>query len=472
VVEGSFMRDGDAWPYWRHYEDRHIPVRLAAESAQDRVVATNGRLAAFVAGGADLSMSSAVAFFPPALGARVEHAQVDARMTGGRTFLISREGAESIGLPPHVDLDLGALGWGDGRLRCRLEVKGAGTVFARTKIDPLRLGMVWQNDPVLQAAYDASRFPPDPPAILASLGLYLKTNLGGQSEGYARHAVEASAALLGRSSVKFAPVWMAVAQSPTVVENMHRMNVALPIGRRSFGDTPVVELRFSPGTVRAIYFDNVYEDDDLRYLASRVSRDEAERAESLDRFILDTRHYLDLLPATTTRTEEGFHWIKVGDINEKFKPDSSGEYAAAERYRRDRNAWYLAKDQVVVRRVGPFFTDMEGFFGRDRGFLSRTPEDLRFHHELFVLTVLRDHSRVCTQLAVASGLLDSATPVAGGRRRAQRAVVERIVCAVNESTYLALEIGVRTVRLDVRYANIPGLEHRYEFDRERLGERY
>ena len=43
---------------------------------------------------------------------------------------------------------------------------------------------------------------------------------------------------------------------------------------------------------------------------------------------------------------------------------------------------------------------------------------------------------------------------------------------MNESAHLALEFGVRTVRLDVHYANVPGLEHRYEFDREQLGERY
>jgi hypothetical protein len=466
------MREDDAWPYWRHYDDRHTAVRLAAEPAGDRVVATNTRLPDFAAGDAHLSRSSGASFFPPALAGRVEHAEIDAQMSGGRTFLIPDDAARALGLPPHVDLDLAALRWGDGRLRCRLEVKGAGTVFARTKLDPLRLGMVWQDHPALQATYDASRSPPDPPAVMASLGLYLKTNLGGQSEGYARHAVAASAALLGRSRVKFAPVWMAVAQSPGVVENMRRMNVALPIGPGTFAGTPAVELRFSPGTVRALYFDNVHADDDLRYLASRVSGDEAERAESLDRFIGDTRHYIDLLPATTTRTEEGFHWIKVGDISEKFKPDSRGEYSAAERYRRDRNAWYLAKDQVVVRRVGAFFTDMEGFFGRDRGFLSRTPEDLRFHHELFALTVLRDHGRVCTQLAVAGELLRSATLSAGDRRRAQRAVLARLARAVNESAHLALEIGVRTVRLDVHYANVPGLEHRYEFDREQLGERY
>jgi hypothetical protein len=472
VLEGSFMREDDAWPYWRHYEDRHMAVTLAAEPAGNRVFAVNDRLDAFAAGPLAPSASVGASFFPPALGGGVEHARVDARMSGGRTFLIAEEGARRLGLPPHVDLDLGALGWGEGHLRCRLEVKGAGTAFARTKLDPLRLGMVWQDRPDLRAAYDASRTPPDPPPVMASLGLYLKTNLGGQSEGYARHAVGASAALLGRSRVRFAPVWMAVAQSSSVVENMRRMNVALPIGPGTFAGTPAVELRFSPGSVRALYFDNVHEDERLRELAVRVSTDAAERADSLGRFIGATRDYLELLPCTTTWSEEGFHWIKVGDINEKFKPDSRGDHSAAERYRRDRNAWYLAKDQVVVRRLGPFFTDMEGFFGRDRGFLSRTPEDLRFHHELFALTVLRDHGRICTQLAVACELLDSAAPSAGGRRRAQRAVMDRLVHAVNESPDLALEIGERRVRLDVRYARVPGLEQRYDLDRAWLGERY
>jgi len=218
-------------------------------------------------------------------------------------------------------------------------------------------------------------------ALVSTRADFMKRNLGGQSERYSRHAVAASQNLLGRSRIKFVPTWIAMAQSATAQENLNRVSQSLPVSEPLHVGRWTCELRFTPSTVRALYFTATGSDEHLARLCSRVSRDPAELELTLGEMIADVRHHLEVLACTTQPSiSVGFDWIKVGDINELFRPNAKGQFYDAEAYRQKKSAWFLAKDDVIVRRYGKFFADMESYFGRDVGFHSDCEELLWFHH--------------------------------------------------------------------------------------------
>lgn len=467
VIQGSYMRDGDVVPWWRFYRDQYVAARLAASPAPDLVVAHNERLRDFVA---DPSALDAVphAFFPPALSAGTGATFVDALMTGGRTFQVSERGALALGLPPHVHLDLTALGWGSGLLEARLEVKGAGTLTDRTRLSPARLEALLAENPPLRATYRAWSVDGYPPQLMMSTSNFAKRELGAQSERYGRQAVEASRVQLGTSRVKFVPAWLAVAQPPAVRANVAFVSRALHEDAFPYDHRPTCELRFSPSTVRAAYFDTVDGDDDLVGLCDRVARQESELEETLHEMTGDAARYLEGLALSTMPLGDGFAWIKIGDVNEIFEPDEDGRYSNAEEFRRRRVAWLFAKDEVVVRRAGKFFTDMESYFGKDVGYASK-PHELSLHHELYTLAALRDNIRVCTRFALGCAL-SRGRPVSAARRRAIMAgVVARIMAGVRAVPLLHVELTENTCVVELRYAQL-GRTARFVLPREELAE--
>ncbi|MCB1054139.1 MAG: hypothetical protein KDD11_01340 [Acidobacteria bacterium] len=466
------MRDGDVAPYWGYYDDRFLRTRLAAEPADDRVVARNDDLAEWTTTPGALGGVGNTSFFPPALAAGVRrHSVHEVTMTGGRTFLLSREASRKLGFP-ELALDLDRLGWGHGSLEVRLEVKGAGTLFERTRIGQTELERLLATEPELRATYESECHGLGPPVLMSSRAEYLKRNIGGQSERFARHAVETSARLLGRSAIKFVPVWAAVAQSPRVHRNLDLVSGAVDPEQPRWPGSWVTELRLTPSSVRALYFDKVETDEHLVQLCRRVSEDPGELAEAGEEILADARRHLELLAASTRPAEPGAcYWIKVGDINEKFKLDPRGRPLEAERFRRQRIAWFFAKDEVVVRRVGKFFVDMEGFFGRDLGFRS-AEADLDFHHRLTVLAILRDHNRIATRFRLAVLLAEGRKMADVSRRQLQKDVMAELVETINRSPLVTFGLGRTEAEVILEHPALGGQRHRYLLPRDELAEWY
>lgn len=471
-IPGSYMQVGDVAPYWSYYEDVFLRVRLGAEPAAGRILARNDALAEWTTTPGVLDRVPAASFFPPALAAGVRGYRThEATMTGGRTFLLSREASRELGFPD-LALDLDRLGWGCGSLEVRLEVKGAGTLFGRTRLGQTELERALAAEPELRSTYEAQCRGLEPPVLMSSLAEYLKRNIGGQSERFARHAVETSARLLGRSAIKFVPVWAAVAQSSAVQRNLDLVSRAVDPEQPLWRGPWVNELRLTPGSVRAVYFDKAETDEHLRQLCRRVSEEPDELEQTQVEILADARRHLELL-ATSTRPADagGCYWIKVGDINEKFKRDPRSRPLEAERFRRQRIAWFFAKDEIVVRRVGKFFVDMEGFFGKDVGFLSPEAE-LDFHHRLTVLAILRDHNRIATRFRLATLLAEGRKVPESARRQLRREVMAKLVETVNRSPVVGLGLGRREVEVTLEHPSLGGRKHRYLLPREELAEWY
>jgi hypothetical protein len=467
------MREGDVAAYWPAYADRFLRVSLAAAPAGGLLRAQSTELPDYLTPDATLRDVKPWSFFPPLLGAGVAAAvPCEAIMTGGRTFLLTEEGADSVGFPRRLYLDLERLGWGQGALEVRPEVKGAGTLFERTRISRARLEALLPENPVLQSAYERLSSSGVPPVLLCSLGMYLKRILGGQDGIYGAHDVRVSNALLRGSTIKYVPVWTVASYPEDVVRNLEFVSRALmddtPLCDRTF----VNEVRFTPGTIRAIYFDTAETDDQLMLLCRRISESRAELSTTWSEMVEDAGRYLETIAASTEETPEGYAWVKAGDINEVFKPNAHGLYDEAYDYRhRKKIAWFLAKDEVVVRRLGKVFADMEGYWGGTTRFKSADRATLRFHHDLYGLMVLRDHVRVCTAFRVGLDLLDRGRCDARRRAALQAETCARIVDAVQRRPNLKLVLGDTCATLHIYYPRL-GFSEEHVYPRWQLREKY
>jgi hypothetical protein len=433
------------------------------------VVARNSALSAFLSPSVDIDRLRVYAFFPPALRGSLRRVRiVDALKSGGRTFLLGHRSASALGLPPTLYLELSRLGWGSGRLELRPEVKGAGTDFFRSKIDTSRLRDVLRRHPALRQTI------PSPLEIFSSLAVFEDRNVGGQELTFGQHSVNVSTTMLGISEIKFAPAWVCVRQPAGVAKNLAIVSAAIPPHEPLFDKPTVSEIRFTPGTVRAVYFDHAESDEQLVGLCHRVSDSVDEVEEALDNMIMDARRYLDLLGSSTAREVNGhFSWTKIGDISLEFRRDQYGLPRRAHEYKNVmRNAWYLAKDEVVVRCIGKVFTDMESFRAAPSRYRATSPTELWFQHELFVLNVLRDHLRVCTQLSVAVQLARGKRVGYSMRCGLQKRVIRLLLAAINSSSLVGFELGARIGTLTVRYPQLDGIVRRFHFLRGQIGERY
>jgi hypothetical protein len=400
-------------------------------------MACNEQLSQYLLEEDALQKMNAFSFFPPALAGGVEAVQsIRTIMSGGRTYLLGENACEALGWPSVLHLDLNRVGWGHGLLELRPEVKGAGTLFERTWLSPDRLERLLRAHPQL-------------PTLMSSRAEFMKRNVGGQSERNGRQAVAASAARLGNSPIKFVPVWRLVAQSSTVESNLSVVSQALADEVGRYTGSWNCEIRLTPGTVRAVYFDTAESDEELAGLCSRVSNERGDLEPTLAEMITDARRYLEIVARTTMPSGDGFTWVKIGDINETFATEREMRH-----FRDDRCAWYFAKDEIVVRQLGKFFTDMESYFGKDVGFRSASAAQMRLHHEHFALAVLRDHLRVCAQFLIGGERLAGRRHSHKGRRARAKEIRRLIFSALNGSSHLSIENRSDGVALEICY---PGL---------------
>ncbi len=470
--KGSFLPDNTEVMYWKHYDDRFLKVNLHVCPADERVKELGKNYLRYVDTGLSGSTTPIYSFTPPALSTQNERVEVQAQMTGGRTFLINPASVNQLGMVKDVAfLDLSSLGWGNGKLELQLEVKGAGTLFERTKIQKARLLELLKSRPDLERSFFDSIVPSLGEPIYSTLSTYLKRNIGGQSERYANHAVRASESQLGKSKIKFTPTWASVAWPDETFENLSFISQASDTPH--YQGVPCNELRWTPSNIRALYFETAASDQQLCEIVRAISTNMSELVETHDQLLLDAKRHLELISCSTIEIpSEGFYWIKIGDINEKFVRSAEGEYAAAMDYRSKRYGWFLIKDEVVVNLVGKFFTDMEGFFGKDIGFLSETDDLLRMHHELAVLCILRDHFRLCVQFKKAMHLMETGTISDSKMRKLELATLRELTTSINSSECIHISITNLHIHISLAYPEVGSLINDFAIPREEIAERY
>ena len=135
-INGSYMKNGDQILYWKYKDgpypvrnvttalpdDLHINVKLAAIPIDTPVIAVNPELYNFILQKEYLDTWQPFVFLPTTLAAGIkDYKIIDAQMSGGRTFLLSKEAAIDLKLPHKIYLKLDELGWGK---RQRLSTAG------------------------------------------------------------------------------------------------------------------------------------------------------------------------------------------------------------------------------------------------------------------------------------------------------------------------------------------------------------
>jgi len=379
-----------------------------------------------------------------------------------------------LGVPPVLHLDLHKLGWGMGRLQLRPEVKGGGCSFKDTSLDLKKLVSVLRKRPGLRTSFDRFAVAPNShPPIFGSLAEIEDRSAGAQAEGFGIHAVRASSALLGSSRLKFIPAWLCVRQPEWYMRNLSIVSSALPDGCPRCLHPLVTEIRYTAGSVRAVYFENAASDEELRLLCRRVSPGGEQLALTLSSMIEDCRHYLEVL-ATSTRRErtDEYRWTKIGDISLEFRRDNHARRTRAAEYKNAAcRAWYLAKDEIIVSGLGKFFIDMESFRIDPASYRAGSIEELLFQHELFVLNVLRDHARICVQFLIAMETFNAHYLPPRERRHLQRHIIEEMTAAINRSSMLHLHFGTNSTELTLYYPNLRR-DYCYRFIRGQIRERY
>ena len=368
---GSYMGEDDIFPYWnsKSYDSRLLPnkistkyrvdcdqfpyVEIAAEKATGRIRAVNHRISDFMETKLEVEKLLPYSFFPPILDLGIKKScRVNAQMSGGRTFIIDEQAAKALGISPYYYLDLEKLGWGKGMLEMRLEIKGAGSFFSKSKLNESRfLDDFLKKNLDFMTNYNSLKTDRHE-LIIISPADFLRRHIGGQLLKFAIHSVLTSNNLLGKIPIKFLPSILAIEQSNHVIQAVNRLkplivpNVSACIG--SLG----IEVRLTASSVRAIYFENAKNKEELIFLVKKISKDYFELEETLLNMIEDVKKYFELICNSTQAVIDGaYAWIKVGDINEEFERSNW--------YRKQDYAHVLAKDEVIVNKVGKFFTDME-----------------------------------------------------------------------------------------------------------------
>jgi hypothetical protein len=472
---GSFVPKGTRYTLWRHYEDLYAAREIYAHvDGRQSSVHRNATLEHFLVPVTRLGATPAAWFAPlpfaePWAG---DAYPIHALQTGSRTFAIPPEVAEAIGLPERPLLDLGKAGWGEGSLELRLEVKGAGTPFSRTRLRrPSRASLVGLLPSGVSARWiDAFERDPDP--LFVSLKAYEGRPLGGQDARLAAHALKMSEELVGRSPIKVAPTLAYVTCPPEYGEWLASTTRALDLeagDEREFTGGLATEIRLTPGHVRAAYFDTASERS-LVELCGFVSPSADVLEETYNRMVEDAGRYLDELCEKTDYCSEldCFTWPKFGDVHVVFRRDRHGYPAFADEYKFAKSAaWYIAKDQVIVGGVGLVYVDLESVA---EAFPSVNEEELEWHHDLYVLNVLRDHVRVlgafdhARRLAVGetTGLVD------WDNGRALERALDALVAASGTSRHYRLEVAPRGLTVDLQY-NLLGTTSRHFYARRLLG---
>lgn len=490
IIQGSFLSAGDQARLWRHYLDISFQVNLLASFENGKIHARNinfensqGKI-----------VTQAFSLFPTLLGEGVKDAiPIPALKTGGRTFLLGAEAAEKLGIPEKIYLDMEEQGWGTGFLELTPEIKGAGTEFERSKIIPERFENLVQRSPGLrnQKQRDDILNPNHP--LVISLATFEKKSLGGQNLNIGKFVVRNSSHLWGKSKIKFIPSCYCLGLPPGVQRNISRISRKTLNGVEIYLGKVVNELRYTAGSVRAAYFDNVSADEQLAILCQRISPNPEELAETLANMIADTRNYLELLTQTTVLNivksaheylyglinieKQSFapiySWPMVGDIHVILKPDKFGEYQMIHEYEFEKElAWYIAKDEIVVRKVGKMFIDMESYRGGLTSYLSFGKKEMLLHHRTYILNILRDHNRVCTQFALGMRLMTKESLGDAEKKQIQQQIISSMIEVVNNSENIKMSFSDQLVIVEIRYPHLGGEKQVYRFFRKNISERY
>ena len=201
---GSFIPEGQQFALWRHYADTFSWHTLYAHLDHEGPVYRNSTLTVRPVeprGGS--SYGSLVAPLPytttgAVLRVRVLH-------TGSRSFRLSALDSTALGLPPTAILDLDKAGWGTGTIEMQPEIKGAATVFSRTKLDRPSPSGFGRFCPRPCRPRGCTHFLRPRTRCFLSLRTFENRPLGTQSSDLAYYAVRISEALLGHCPIKIAP---------------------------------------------------------------------------------------------------------------------------------------------------------------------------------------------------------------------------------------------------------------------------
>lgn len=466
VRDGSFLDVGGSYRIWRHYTDDYRWERVFAipvpESATLCATAVNQFLAT------QLAFSSIPSWWfcpAPFENGSAQAVPVSGVTTGGRTIALSVRSAQRLGIPPAVELDLCRAGWGVGALLLKPEIKGAGTRLSRTKLGTLDRRELTALCPSSSQRSWALKFENDPDPLFASLFTYEGRPLGAQALSNGTHALQVSMEMLGNSKIRVAPTVMCV-QAPEEyarrLAGISRSAATRYTNTSLFDGTLCTELRMTPGHVRAAYFDTTRDEADLVRLCRAVSNDPAVLHDTYCKMIGDSRSYIDTLCSGTRYSikPDCIIWPKFGDVYVLYRRDAYGYPAYADEYRfHKRQAWYIAKDEVVVPGVGKVTVDAESVAPN---FASANIEEMNWHHELYVLNILRDHARVTTGYLRGIEMLTSARAKRTSMRACDQRVLRDLVGAGQKSSHYDLAVGDNKMVVSLNY---PLLNHnvRYSF---------
>lgn len=473
---GSFVPEGIRHAIWRHYSDlfaaREIYAHVGGPSS---TVDYNVTLESFLHADTPLPAMRAGWFAPVPFQAdwAGDALAVRALQTGSRTFAILAEALETLALPDQILLDLAKVGWGEGALELRAEVKGSGTQFSRTKLTRPSRAALKELLPAGVPVWWIDAFEADPDPLFVSLNTYEGRPLGGQDARLSAHALCVSEALVGSSPIKVAPTLAHVTCPPEYKEWLAWVTRALSSDAgqaRTHGAELSTEIRLTPGHLRAAYFDTA-EESGLVELCGLLSTNPDSLKETYNRMVADAGRYLDELCAKTEHRNDldCFTWPKFGDIHVVFRRDQFGYPAFADEYKFAKSAaWYIAKDQVVVSGLGLVYVDLESV---TQEFPSVNEEELRWHHDLYVLNVLRDHVRVLGKFDYGRRLAAGETTGSNDRERirALEWALESLAEASQDSSCYRLEMGRQGLTVDLHYDSL-GTTSRYLYPLRLFGD--
>ena len=368
----SSMRPGDACGYRATTTDRFTPVRLYEMPLSKRELLGRTSLSKH----AGVQPLVRKAWVP-----RITHpapknkglTSLDFLKTGGRTYLFP-EGHS-------VQLDLKDNGWSDTSVKqeFRPELKGGGTLIDDSGITPQMLGEYFAKHPKVVL---------DHPALAITRKSDRGRPKGAQLASYGLYSIQVTDDLLQDPLVKFAPTVLLHELPQGAMARINELSKHLQGSeKRCENEHFAQEIRLTPSTVRAVYFDKASSVDALRELCLRVSDNPASLLNATRTMVADARRYLEVLSTTTKRYDYVYGWSRVGDIQLSWRKDGETTWNDEEvdYYKQGHPfAWYLAKDMTVAP-TGFWFVDLESLVAGSMYMESPDEHDLFRKQELYAL---------------------------------------------------------------------------------------
>jgi len=432
----SFMKQGDSPRYRSSSVDHFQKVFLAQLPVPKNHVTSN------MANALPRRFDEETLWIPQILCNNKENAIVECLKTGGRTYIPSNT--------PTIVLNLADYGWAEQPLfqECVMELKGAGALFSDAGLSNR------------YAKYFSSLH--GTPALCVTELSDRGRPKGAQKELIGKYTLATSKKMFSRDiPIKIAPVVTITKFPSEVVDTIASLSTFLSSTEERYDAGGFIqEVRLTPSTVRAIYFDKARTDSELRTLCSRVSENAGVLRHASNALFTDVRKYLEVLCLTTRKTGAGYSWTRVGDIRLAWKKEDDDDWNEAEvanyKYNHD-FAWYLAKD-ITIAGTGAWFVDMESYFTGSKKDRSTLPNDLYKRQEIYVLCVLRDFTRVLTQFEIGRALFERKSLSYNQRSTIQDEVFERVIAECNKSNHIAVQRKHNNIVVNIGYEKTPSLE--------------